>query len=453
MKMLETIRIDWEKRFKNLYVSTSAIKNFIRLDWTKKSQERKERYNKEVKYVIDLAAALTEDYNKLTEIINSLNYDYEQMYGVVSGRISEALKDKSSVESRLDVLSKGIKTMNDTIEKAYKKFSRIDININNCKYCFVKSSAGMNYSYLINEYSKKIRDLREMRKCEVGKINELQGELNAKKSKLYPLEVDMVITNFNNDSDTTKKSKLAEIESEMNSLQKQIDKLNSSIRKHENKKNEYENALRNLYDDILAQGNSQIKNALDSIRKKVDQAESRIKEIREQYKNFETNIETISKQGNILSKANLIKFNNKVIKYFNEIKTLEKLIEIRDNKKSYGAGFFKFISTKETKLEKLKKKFYEIKSDLLKDYKQMEKYVGKIWKYQVSSADEGAKNNILVMLDNIENSFEISKLEINTHVFGFDEELRTIKIHAIMPFKSQNDGLIESVSEVEILFK
>ncbi len=444
MKKLETIRIDWEKRFKNLYVSTSAIKNFIRLDWTKKSQERKERYNKEVKYVIDLAAALTEDYNKLTEIINSLNYDYEQMYGVVSGRISEALNDKSSVESRLDVLSKGIKTMNDTIEKAYKKFSRIDININNCKYCFVKSSAGMNYSYSINEYSKKIRDLREMRKCEVDKINELQGELKAKKSKLYPLEVYMVITNFNNDSDTTKKSKLAEIESEVTDM---------ANRSKEDYKDENENALRNLYDDILAQGNSQIKNALDSIRKKVDQAESRIKEIREQYKNFETNIETISKQGNILSKANLIKFNNKVIKYFNEIKTLEKLIEIRDNKKSYGAGFFKFISTKETKLEKLKKKFYEIKSDLLKDYKQMEKYVGKIWKYQVSSADEGAKNNILVMLDNIENSFEISKLEINTHVFGFDEELRTIKIHAIMPFKSQNDGLIESVCEVEILFK
>lgn len=444
MKKLETIRIDWKKRFKNLYVSTSAIKNFIRLDWTKKSQERKERYNKEVKYVIDLAAALTEDYNKLTEIINSLNYDYEQMYGVVSGRISEALKDKSSVESRLDVLSNGIKTIDDTIEKAYKEFNRIGINIQNCNYRLVLSDGEMQYSRLISGYKKDIKFFREKKKKEAEKINELEKELDAAQSDLRILQIKM----FTNDDSTTKKS---EIRSKMDSLKKQIDKLEKSLRKHKNKKNDHENALRSLYDDIINTSNELIKNNLNSIHEKVDQAESRIKEIREQYKIFEINIETISKQGNILSKANLIKFNNKVIKYFNEIKTLEKLTEIRDNKKSYGAGFFKFISTKETKLEKLKKNFYEIKSDLLKDYKQMEKYVGKIWKYQVSSADEGAKNNILVMLNNIEESINLSKLEINTHFLGFDEELKTIKIHAVMPFKSKYDGLIESVYEVEII--
>lgn len=447
MKMLETIRIDWEKRFKNLYVSTSAIKNFLRLDWTKKSQERKERYNKEVKYVIDLATALTEDYNRMTSDLNFLNYMYEQMHKVLSDRISEALNDKESVESRLNVFSEGIKTIDNTISKAYKEFNRIGINIQNCRYSLVHSDREMQYGKLISGYEKDIKLFRKNVQENDREINILNNKLIEKRAKLNSLHLEMYSIN---NSDNTKKVRIS---LEINSLNMEIGELETSKQKCTNEKHKYEGKLRSLYDNIIDVSNELLENGLNSMKKKVDQVKLNIDQKRNEYKSFETEIETKSNQGNILSKANLIKFNNQVTKYFNEIKALEKLIEIRDNKKSYGAGFFKFISTKETKLEKLKKKFYKIKSDLLKDYKQIEECVNKIEKYQKGPVDEKSKKDILGMLNNIENPIEMFNLEINTHVFGFDEELRTIKIHAIMPFKSQNDGLIESVCEVEILFK
>ena len=76
MGKLEKIKVDWKKRFKNLYVDTSNAKNFLRLDWTKKSRERKKQFNKEVDYVISYASALSEVHNNMVDLLDKLISEY-----------------------------------------------------------------------------------------------------------------------------------------------------------------------------------------------------------------------------------------------------------------------------------------------------------------------------------------------------------------------------------------
>lgn len=437
---LKKISIDWEKRFKNLYVNTSALKNFLRLDWTKKSKTRKENYNKEVEFTINLAGALNDGYNKLVDSFNELSEKYTSSYDNVGKRIYEALRDKDSVESRLDALSKGMKAIDSSIGIANTKFEKSGVNLFKCKYTKIDPPTD-RYKILISENNKKIKSYQE-------RLENTNSEIKIKKSMLsacvLALNSARLQQSLSQDRGFLSNSRIKKYEQQERNLEREIDKLTAT-------KEKCEQELANIWDKLVEKGDKEIQDRLTPIRGKIKQCKESISKVYSFYKNFEAEIEAISKEGNILSKDNLLKFNDQVNKNFSEIKALENMADIESSKENYGAGFFKLISTKEKKLEELKKRIRQIKNETQKSYEKMQAYTNTIQKYDSSSSAKGAQDDIITRLNGIEESSAQFKVKIDALGDKIEELLNQTDIHTIRPFKSEN-GFINKVCEIKICF-
>lgn len=407
----------------------------------KKSRERKDRYNKKVNFTIGLANALTEDYNRLAEELNKLKNQYITGYDELDNRIAEALKNKDSVESRLDVFSEGIKDIDDLVEKANNRFKKLDTKLLEYKYNKIQPPTDP-YKESIFEYNKQIKSCRESVKLENEKIKTLKLKLAAYKLSLSSLEAKMML---NNRYDSVTSVRIQQYNRQISECERELDNITREKEKHETE-------LTNVWDNVI-KGSSQAANeCLLPISEKVHQYKSFIDKTRTEFTQLEKTIEGIRKSGKVLSRSYLLKLNDNVSKNFNELKALENLLEIKNNKENYKSSFFELISTKEEKLEKINKKLWKIKSNILETYVPMVKYNEDMQKYRSGTDNEDAKNDIVSRLLNIEQKFSEFKQNIDTRKKDFEQDLEKLDIHVLMPIKSKTDRFIKEVIEAQLIF-
>ncbi len=449
-------------------MGTSAIKNFIRFDWTKESRQRKDNYNKEVKFVTELAEALTTDYNKLVDECNKLNDEYTDNYKEVFARIEKALQDSNSIQSQLKKFSEKIENVLSTINKSNANFGRAGITISNCKYTIVSppTLADKLHDYRekidditkpLNRLKQEMKTLKDSKNASEGKLKRFNIDLTAKEAR-KTLLVGMQLFEYK----ASREREISKVVQEITTLNTKIATANIEISRLENqiRDNAKEQAslkkqLSQLDSKITQFSNLLISEKLKSVRKFVETSKKDINNIWDQIKAIQVTINDMAKGGNIFTMGEITTLNDNVKQCFTEINASAKLTNIIDKKHDYGEGFFRTISTKEDKLEELKHAFLEVKSKVLQCFTTIKNGKKKITDAR-NFPEEGM--NIAAIenqLELVEQKFKDFDQTIRMYQAEFNKCLGEMNkenaIHAIKPFYSKDDHLLNNVEEVLII--
>lgn len=463
MEKLKKINIDWRKRFKNLYVDVgSKAKNFFRLDWSKKSIDRKKQYNEKVDYVIDYAGALNDVYNNMVDLLDELNSKYTADYSEIYSRIENALKDSNSIQSRMLKFSKRVSGLESQISKTNSNFGRAGINIENCKSNI--SIEGICKDK-ISEYKKRIDALRlpiiriesEIKKLNSIKssqqklLKSLKAEKTLYEAQLFSLHAQQAFGNGRVSAGLRNlrlEDELRRVKRQIDDIEDEMEDTNRQIRKKKNKQDDLKEKLANLKKEIIDSSNRTIKSKLKDVNEFVSEKKQFIDEKYSEIKSAQAEISSIAKNGSILSMNELQTFNDKVQGYFKSISAFDKLTKISDKENDYGEGFFRTISTKEKRIEKLKGEFTALQSEMEKTYETMLKYQSQMNKYSSSAEGNEEIGSIFSKLPGATEKIEKLKVQIDDAVTEFEFDLKKIHIVTIKPYYS--DNLLYDVKEVVI---
>lgn len=414
--------------------------------------------------MIDYAGALNDVYNNMVDLLDELNYKYTSDYNNVYSRIEDALKDSGSVQSKMSKFSKRVIGLESQIGKTNSNFGRAGINIENCKSNI--SNEGICKDK-ISKYKKRINGLRtpiiEI-KSKIKKLNSIKskqqkilkglkvskGACEGQKTLLYAQlafgngrrsAIELDIAKIDRD--------IARMESEIADAEDTIYDTDRQIRKNESRRDDLKEELADLKKEIIDSSNRIIKSKLKDVNEFVSEKKQFIDSKYSEIKSAQSEIASIAKNGSILSMNELTTFNSKVQEYFKSISAFDKLTKISDKENDYGEGFFRTISTKEKRIEKLKNEFTALQSGMETTYKKMLDYQSQMSKYNSSAEGNEEIDSIFSKLPVVTEKIEKLKVQIDDAVAEFESDLKKIHIVTIKPYYSS--GLLYDVKEVVLL--